>query len=359
LPVDQDEPAANFFFNAGTEGGRLLMDLGAPINIKQVNTYSWHAATRGPQVYSLYAADGTAAGFNAQPSKEVDPVKAGWKLIAEVDTRPKAGEPGGQYGVSISDTQGVLGKYRYLLIAASRTESDDGFGNTFFSEINVIDADKPAAAPTAPAAAAAGVKVIAIDGGKYTATIDTTDTPDLTDWANKDLAPVVAAWYPKIVKMLPSDDYAAPPKFTITFRKGMDGVAYTTGHAVVGAEKYFLAHRDDVGAIVHELVHVVQQYHSRSNPGWLVEGAADYIRWFNYEPANKRPRPDPRKAKYTDSYQVTAAFLDYVVKTHDKNLVVKLNADMRNGKYVPELWKTYAGKTVDELWDEYMATLKK
>ena len=147
LPTNEDEPAANFFFNAGTEGGRLLVDLGGAINIKQVITYSWHVDTRGPQVYTLYAADGTAAGFNAKPGKEVDPEKAGWKLIAKVDTRPKTGDGGGQYGVSISDTKGPLGKYRYLLVAASRTESEDPFGNTFFSEINVIDADKPLPAP--------------------------------------------------------------------------------------------------------------------------------------------------------------------------------------------------------------------
>ncbi len=147
LPANEDEPAANFFFNAGTEGGRLLIDLGGAINIKQVLTYSWHVDTRGPQVYTLYAADGTAAGFNAKPAKDVDPEKAGWKLIAKVDTRPKTGDGGGQYGVSISDTRGPLGKYRYLLIAASRTESEDPYGNTFFSEINVIDADKPAPTP--------------------------------------------------------------------------------------------------------------------------------------------------------------------------------------------------------------------
>ncbi len=179
------------------------------------------------------------------------------------------------------------------MIAAGRTEANDGWGNTFFSEINVIDADKPAVAPAAPSDSP-GIKIVAIEGGKYTATIDTTDTPDLTDWANKQLAPVVAEWYPKIVKMLPSDGFAPPTRFTITFRKNMDGVAFTTGRAVVGASKYFQAHLGDVGAIVHELVHVVQQYHSRKNPGWMVEGMADYVRWFNYEPAGKRPGPTPR-----------------------------------------------------------------
>jgi hypothetical protein len=358
LPSGSDEPAANFFFNAGTEGGRILIDLGSSISVKQVNTYSWHTDARAPQVYTLYAADGAAAGFSAKPAKDVDPVKVGWTQIAKVDTRPKTGEPGGQYGVSISSTKGALGQFRYLLIAASRTESDDGWGNTFFSEINVIDANEKEVAPAAPPDTPA-IKTLSIEGGKYTLTINTTDTPDLTDWANKTLAPVLAEWYPKMIKMLPDDGFTPPAQVSITFKKSAAAIAYTTGHAVVGDERYFKVHLDDVGAIVHELVHVVQQYRSRNNPGWLVEGVADYIRWFNYEPANKRPRPNPAKAKYTDSYQVTAAFLDYVVKTHNKDLVAKLNVDMRNDKYTPDLWKTYTGKSVDELWDEYVATLKK
>ena len=150
LPTEEDQPGANFFFNSGTDGGRLVIDLGGLINIKQVNTYSWHTDSRAPQVYNLYAADGTAAGFDDKPGKDVDPEKAGWKLVAKVDTRPKFDDVGGQYGVSISDAKGTLGKYRYLLIAAHQTETDDRNGNTFFSEINVIDADKPAPALAIP-----------------------------------------------------------------------------------------------------------------------------------------------------------------------------------------------------------------
>ena len=62
LPGEQDEPASNFFFNAGTEGGRLVCDLGAVTAIRQINTYSWHPGTRGPQVYTVYGAAGTASG---------------------------------------------------------------------------------------------------------------------------------------------------------------------------------------------------------------------------------------------------------------------------------------------------------
>ncbi len=139
LPSEEDEPAENFFFNAGTEGGRLKVSFDEAITIKQINTYSWHPSTRGPQVYKVYGSDGAAEGFNAKPKPGTDPEKCGWKLIAKVDTRPKGGENGGQYGVSITDSDGPVGKYRYLLFDMSRTETDDDFGNTFYSEIDVIE----------------------------------------------------------------------------------------------------------------------------------------------------------------------------------------------------------------------------
>jgi hypothetical protein len=138
LPVEEDEPAANFFFNAGTNGGRFRMDLGREFEIAQVNTYSWHPNTRGPQVYKLYAATGTDAKFNPAPLTGIDPVTCGWTLVAVVDTRPAQGDGGGQYGVSITDAGGVIGKYRYLLFSCITNEVDDDYGNTFYSEIDVI-----------------------------------------------------------------------------------------------------------------------------------------------------------------------------------------------------------------------------
>jgi hypothetical protein len=138
LPVDEDQPAANFFFNAGSYGGRFLFDFGAIIDIAQVNTYSWHSSSRGPQLYNLFASDGSDPKFNLQPDGRTDPSSCGWKLIATVDTRPKKGDPGGQYGVSITDSSGKLGRFRYLLFDVVPTETEDPWGNTFFSEIDVI-----------------------------------------------------------------------------------------------------------------------------------------------------------------------------------------------------------------------------
>ena len=138
LPENEDQPGANFFFDAGGYGGRILMDFSSAIEIAQVNSYSWHSGSRAPQLYNLFASDGTDPKFNLEPDSRTDPPTCGWKLVATVDTRPKQGDPGGQYGVSISDSSGSLGKYRYLLFDVVPTETDDPWGNTFFSEISVI-----------------------------------------------------------------------------------------------------------------------------------------------------------------------------------------------------------------------------
>jgi hypothetical protein len=375
LPTEADEPSTNFFFAEGSDGGRILVDLGSVTSVKQVNTYSWHTDSRAPQVYNLYGSNGTSKDFKSAPAKDVDPTTVGWKLIAKVDTRPKTGEAGGQYGVSVSDTTGALGKFRYLLLDVSQTEATDAFGNTFFSEINVIDASSPGREllgdPTSTANKA-DVKTVDIDGGKYTATIDTSETPDLTEWATKELTPMVVEWYPKLVKMLPSDGYTAPTHFSITFRANKKGVADTGGTRINCAYDFFKNELKGQakGAILHEMVHVVQQYgafrakHPQrdNNPGWFVEGIPDYIRWYDYEPRSNGAAISKRgyeKANYDGSYRITANFLNYVVEKYDKNLIQQMNAAMRDGQYSPDLWKKYTGKSVEDLNTEWKADLAK
>ena len=134
VPRDEDEPGANVFFKAGSSGGRFRMDFGSVIDIAQVNTYSWHPSSRGPQLYKLYAADGSEPKLNLDPKRGVDPASCGWKFIALVSTLPEGGAMGGQYAASVKD----LGKQRYLLFDVYVTELYDNWGNTFYSEIDVI-----------------------------------------------------------------------------------------------------------------------------------------------------------------------------------------------------------------------------
>jgi hypothetical protein len=135
LPDSADQPRRNVFFNSGTGGGRFRLDLGSVIEISEINTYSWHPNTRAPQVYRLWASDGTDPRFNGAPKTKLDPVSCGWKLIATVDTR--SDDDGGQFGVAITDSRGSLGRYRYLLFDCYVTETADNSGNTFYSEIDV------------------------------------------------------------------------------------------------------------------------------------------------------------------------------------------------------------------------------
>jgi hypothetical protein len=365
VPAGADEPADNFFFTQNADGGRILIDLAKVVEIKQINTYSWHTDSRAPQVYKVYGADGEAKDFDARPKRGTDPQKMGWTLISAVDTRPKDGEPGGQYGVRTSDSDGAIGKYRYVLLDVHQTEDNDPFGNTFYSEIDVVDTNG-AVADTEPEPQA---KQTLKFGGKYEVLIDYSQMPELKDWINSKLAPVVEAWYPKLVAMLPSDNFEAPTKFSITFHKNGRGVAATGGTRIFCDGPWFSRNLNGeaVGAIVHEMVHVVQQYgHTRRSdpndqiPGWLVEGVPDYIRWFLYEPQSHGADhiANPATARYNAAYRTTANFLNFVIHKYDKDLIRKLNAAIRDGKYNDDLWKDYTGKTVQELADEWKAALK-
>jgi hypothetical protein len=369
-PTEEDQPGENFFFTAGTAGGRLRFDMGGVTAIGEIDTYSWHPGSRGPQVYKVYGAAGTNDGFNARPKRGVDPATCGWSLIAAVDTRPKEGEAGGQYGVSIRNGDGPLGSFRYLLFDCASTENGDPFGNTFYSEISVVGTGAGGAAPAD--ASLPEVKPFAAHtaDGKYEIIVDASRAPDLAEWATNTLAPTLAEWYPKIIAFLPSPGYEAPRRFTVTLRPGR-GVADTAGDRVTVYAPWVRRDKGDaVGAVIHEAVHVVQQYGrarrrnpgAARNPGYLVEGIADYFRWYKFEPQSKGAeitRHNLDRANYDRSYRVTANFLNWVSGKYDKDIVPTLNAAMREGNYNTNLWTKVTGKTVEQLNFEWKEDLKK
>jgi hypothetical protein len=215
------------------------------------------------------------------------------------------------------------------------------------------DAKPPAVAPAGgePAKPAAGATA-------YEIKVDTSDAPELKAYGEK-IQKLSEEWYPKLIAMLPSENYAAPQRVVITFRNDYKGVAMAQGNRITCAVKWFKERPEDLGAVVHELAHVVQGYRRGKRPGWLVEGIADYLRFFHYEPANARPRPNPERAKHTDSYRTTGHFLNWVQETYDKQFVVKMNAACREARYSDDLWKEYTGKTLDELGAEWKASLAK
>jgi hypothetical protein len=188
--------------------------------------------------------------------------------------------------------------------------------------------------------------------------VDTADAPEMADWAAKAKA-LCEKSYPLLVRELGAPGFEPPDKVKLVVKK-MDGVAHTSGGTITCSASWFTKHPDDTGAAVHELCHVVQNYGRTNTPGWVTEGIADYIRWFLIEPAEKRPRVrNPEKAKYTDSYQTAAAFFDWIVSTKDKTFINRLNAAARKNEYKPELFQQSAGKPLDELWTEFIESVKK
>jgi hypothetical protein len=187
-------------------------------------------------------------------------------------------------------------------------------------------------------------------------TIDTSQAPEMAKWAAH-VKTLCEKNYPLICAQLASPDFQPPTAVKIVF-ENKDGVAWTAGGQITCCTDWFKQHPHDYGAVIHELSHVVQSYH-HPVPGWVTEGIADYVRWFKYEPAKRRPHVDPQHAKYTDGYQTTAAFFDWIVRTKNRSFVQRLNAAARDGKYSDELFSQYAHKPVDELWTEFIGSLKK
>ncbi|MEY2408633.1 MAG: hypothetical protein QOF48_1303 [Verrucomicrobiota bacterium] len=205
------------------------------------------------------------------------------------------------------------------------------------------------------------------DGGRYHFIINATLAPDLMDWTDKELRPVVQEWYPKIVDLLPTDGFVPRTNVTLRFLDNMGKVPASAGGGTINCNAGWFRKelkREARGSVVHEMVHVVQSYrngrrldaNATKMPGWLVEGIADYIRWFIYEPQTKGAeitQGNLARAKFDSSYRVTGNFLNWVTEKYDSNIVRKLNAAGRAGNYNEEVWKSATGKTSQELGDEW------
>jgi hypothetical protein len=217
--------------------------------------------------------------------------------------------------------------------------------------------------PTAAQAHPLAISEIAIDSSprvqvfRYPVEfiLDVSDAPEMRAWGERAVR-VCERNYAMVCDELTSDGFRPLTIIRMTLKNDYNGVAAAGGGRIVGSVKYFKSHPDDVGAMVHETVHCVQNYRGRGNPGWLVEGVADYIRFYRYEP--RRPGPlTPERAKYDGSYRTTAAFLAYLTEAYDREIVKKLNAAMRQSRYKPEIWKDLTGKTVEELGRAWQASL--
>jgi hypothetical protein len=366
VPTSADQPSENFFFAAGTQNGLIAVDLEQVTDVAEIVSYSWHTDSRAPQVFSVYAATGEERGFAFPVSVDGISIASGWKKIASVNTH-QANQNGGQHAVKIFEPDATLGKFRHLLFEINATEPGNRFSHTFFSEIDVVAAD----ATNVQRIKSPEVREIKFSttDEAYRFTIDVTQALELEMWTADELKPLIQEWYPKIVAMLPSEGFEAARHVRFRFLRDeeMKGIpAYASGPTISMNAEWFRGQLNGEarGAVVHEMVHVVQGYSGRNRrgrglvapPGWIVEGIPDYIRWFLFEPETggaKLSAERLKEAKHDASYRTSANFIDWVIRNHpnDGRFLEQLNAAARGGRYSGETWKELTGKTEQELAD--------
>ena len=180
------------------------------------------------------------------------------------------------------------------------------------------------------------------------------DSPALMQWAS-DAGKVCAEWYPLVCRFLATDEWTRPKEIVLVFRRGLGVPALTAGNRMEFDSQWITDHPDDFGVVIHELTHVIQAYPASDNkPGWLVEGIADYIRLWKYEPEVPRPQIDRANSKWTEGYRTTAAFLAWGCARYDRRLVRVLDKALRSGTYSDEIWKQVTGKGLEELWAQFV-----
>jgi hypothetical protein len=188
--------------------------------------------------------------------------------------------------------------------------------------------------------------------------LDLHEAPEVARWADG-AKRLCEDWYAIIYDMLYPTGQPLARRITIHFKDPIRTVAYTfaqQGEITISAN-WVKKHPEDIGMVIHELTHVVQNYPESKgvNIFWIGEGVADYVRYFEFEP--EKPFKIDRKHTYRDGYGTAAAFLDWVERTHGPHVIEKLNARLAIGAYTEELFEDYAREPLGTLWTTFAATL--
>jgi|GEM_PF-1100263 len=187
--------------------------------------------------------------------------------------------------------------------------------------------------------------------------IDVTDARDMAKWAERAVRTCERA-YPMICDELAAEGFHPPLHIPFEVRRDAPAIASATNGRLIASAGYFEANPHDLGALVHTTSFLVQAYHGRSTPAWLVHGIADYIRFFKFEAGAIGP-PDPDTARHDGDSRETAAFLAYLVAKYDPTLVRRLNAALREGRYTDNIWLALTGKPLHELGEEWRQSLRR
>ncbi|MEV6974504.1 basic secretory protein-like protein [Kitasatospora sp. NPDC093806] len=186
--------------------------------------------------------------------------------------------------------------------------------------------------------------------GRPVIDLDYSRAPDLGPWLERQKQ-TIADYYSTISSLVTKGAWTPAPRFKIVLDPAITDYpaearpwAIPEIHANIN---YTRGNPNDTGFLLHEAAHVAFFGHPE-RPGWLEEGLADWVRYYNFQPGTVHPlAPGDR---YKSGYSATAKFIDYVKNRYGRpDLPYLLNTrPYGNG----EIWVQLTGKTPEQLWDE-------
>ncbi|MDD4877623.1 MAG: basic secretory protein-like protein [Candidatus Nanoarchaeia archaeon] len=172
--------------------------------------------------------------------------------------------------------------------------------------------------------------------------------PEMQDFAKK-VASICEIEYPKIKERIRNQNVKPPYRFIIN--KTLEYAGYELDSEIYLNAEYFAKNPGDLGSIVHEMTHVIQQYDG-DYPSWVCEGIADYMRaWLGYNELGA-PRCSAFFPNYTSGYQCAAALFEFIGREYNAEIITKLDEAMRHNSYSDSIFYHLTGKTLEELWQE-------
>lgn len=179
------------------------------------------------------------------------------------------------------------------------------------------------------------------------------ETPELKAWGEQAVE-ICREWYPKLCGEYATADFVPRGTIKVEIRKTLGAPAWTAGDTISVNAEYLKNAPKDFGMVVHELFHVVQSYPGqKSDLGWLTEGIADYVRFWEYEPQTRQSKIGA-KASYKNGYRVAGAFLAWLEQ--DKpGTVARLNAALRKGGADNAAVAGVIGGDIENKWKEFVA----
>ncbi len=268
-PNTEDDPRRNAFFAAGTEGGKMLLELPEAVDFHSLAVYSWHGSERAAQRFTAYTRAQPVDAAELEKSGKATPAELsalGWVKIGDADTSKL--QPG-QHAVQLTVGKGQPAiSCRQVLLDVQTNVHPQGWGNTFFYEVDVLTTAQAQTGVQRITPAEKLTTTVESKDKSLRVTLDFTASPDLKPWMLETAIPELMNWYAKAAALIciPGKTPEAPKAYEILLKEGQlmpgrGGIpAYALGARMVVSSEFMRKERDNeaLGCLIHEMVHIVQ-----------------------------------------------------------------------------------------------------